>query len=209
MSRHVMFFLLTLDSEHAAKLIAAGHTLTVESSLTRCVDDQQYKEVGCTIVPAGSWKTLAPANTLILGLKELDEESQGPAHYPITHRHIYFAHCYKNQGGWKELLQRFVLGNGTLYDMEFLTFVSDTRTYSPACMRKIRGLISLFLNLTVIFVVVNTGKRRSCCCLWSLCWFYWDGCWAPKLVPSIEADVASTSAPCIPTRTLAQSSLLV
>jgi hypothetical protein len=74
------------------------------------------------IFNTGSWKTLAPANALILGLKELDQEAQG-ANYRITHRHIYFAHCYKNQSGWKELLQRFVLGNGTLYDMEFLTFV--------------------------------------------------------------------------------------
>jgi saccharopine dehydrogenase (NAD+, L-lysine-forming) len=32
-----------------------------------------------------------------------------------------FAHCYKKQGGWDELLSRWPRGGGTLYDLEFLT----------------------------------------------------------------------------------------
>ncbi len=31
-----------------------------------------------------------------------------------------FAHCYKNQDGWKDVLSRFVRGNGLLLDLEFL-----------------------------------------------------------------------------------------
>ncbi len=72
---------------------------------------------------AGSWRTLAPASAIILGLKELDTEDV-IANYPLHHRHLYFGHCYKNQSGWKELLQRFVRGNGSLLDLEFLTYVS-------------------------------------------------------------------------------------
>lgn len=33
---------------------------------------------------------------------------------------IQFAHCYKGQSGWREVLARFHHGGGTLYDMEFL-----------------------------------------------------------------------------------------
>jgi len=32
-----------------------------------------------------------------------------------------FAHCYKNQGGWENVLARWPRGGGTLLDLEFLT----------------------------------------------------------------------------------------
>lgn len=39
---------------------------------------------------------------------------------PLLHSHIQFAHCYKNQAGWREILDRFGKGGGRLYDLEFL-----------------------------------------------------------------------------------------
>lgn len=39
---------------------------------------------------------------------------------PLPHTHIQFAHCYKQQGGWNDVLRRFAKGKGTLYDLEFL-----------------------------------------------------------------------------------------
>ena len=39
---------------------------------------------------------------------------------PISHTHIQFAHCYKAQEGWADVLSRFDAGGGTLYDLEFL-----------------------------------------------------------------------------------------
>lgn len=39
---------------------------------------------------------------------------------PLPHTHIQFAHCYKEQGGWNDVLRRFAQGKGTLYDLEFL-----------------------------------------------------------------------------------------
>lgn len=39
---------------------------------------------------------------------------------PLPHTHIQFAHCYKQQGGWNDVLRRFAQGKGTLYDLEFL-----------------------------------------------------------------------------------------
>lgn len=38
----------------------------------------------------------------------------------MPHTHIQFAHCYKTQGGWTDVLRRFRLGGGVLYDLEFL-----------------------------------------------------------------------------------------
>lgn len=73
------------------------------------------------MVPEGSWVD-APANHIILGLKELPEET-----FPLKHTHVQFAHCYKNQGGWEEVLSRFPAGKGTLYDLEFLQDESGRR----------------------------------------------------------------------------------
>lgn len=39
---------------------------------------------------------------------------------PLKHVHVQFAHCYKGQGGWDQVLARFPNGGGTLLDLEFL-----------------------------------------------------------------------------------------
>ena len=64
----------------------------------------------------------APEGHIILGLKELPEDT-----FPLKHTHVQFAHCYKNQGGWAEVLSRFPAGKGTLYDLEFLQDESGRR----------------------------------------------------------------------------------
>lgn len=38
-----------------------------------------------------------------------------------------FQHCYKNQGGWQEVLSRFPRGGSVLYDLEFLVDVQGRR----------------------------------------------------------------------------------
>lgn len=101
-----------------------------------------YGQVGCTIVPSGTWRTLAPSDAFILGLKELDVSET--ANYPLAHRHIYFGHCYKNQSGWKELLNRFITGNGTLLDLEFLTFENGARV---AAFGRSAGFIGMAVGI--------------------------------------------------------------
>jgi saccharopine dehydrogenase (NAD+, L-lysine-forming) len=71
--------------------------------------------VGCKLVDNNSWPT-APVTTPIIGLKELPMSDS-----PLPHTHIHFGHCYKGQAGWASLLSRFHRGQGTLYDLEFLT----------------------------------------------------------------------------------------
>jgi len=72
--------------------------------------------VGCCMVEAGSWPHDAPSHAYIAGLKELPEADT----YALKHAHIYFAHCYKEQGGWRQVLQRFQGKGGSLLDLEFL-----------------------------------------------------------------------------------------
>lgn len=97
-------------------LLHNGLKISVEISQKRIFKDQEYEEVGCTLVPTGSW-TDAPKEAFIVGIKELP-----PGSFPLTHRHIYFAHVYNNQEGWKELLTRFKQGGGTLIDVEWMRF---------------------------------------------------------------------------------------
>lgn len=97
------------------KLLDAGYEVYVEESEQSIFKADEYAAVGAKIVPAGLWKT-APSDRLILGLKELPENET----FPLVHEHIQFAHCYKNQAGWRDVLSRFPAGKGTLYDLEFL-----------------------------------------------------------------------------------------
>lgn len=87
----------------------------VEEAPQSTFSSSEYKLAGAKIVPFESWKT-APADRIIIGLKEMREEET----FPLVHQHIQFAHCYKNQAGWEQVLGRFPRGNGVLYDLEFL-----------------------------------------------------------------------------------------
>ncbi|RUS35373.1 hypothetical protein BC938DRAFT_471488 [Jimgerdemannia flammicorona] len=97
-------------------LLDAGFKITVERSSERIFDDEEYTAVGATLVPTLSWKTDAPADAYVVGLKELPENDDSP----LRHTHVFFAHCYKNQGGWRDILGRFGAGGGTILDLEFL-----------------------------------------------------------------------------------------
>lgn len=122
----------------AKQLIDSGHRVTVEKSNERCVQDVEYEEVGCTMVEAGTWPN-APADAIILGLKELPESNE-----PLTHTHVFFAHCYKNQDGWEDILGRFKRGNGKLLDLEFLV---DDNGRRVAAFGRSAGFIGMALGI--------------------------------------------------------------
>ncbi|CCH59915.1 hypothetical protein TBLA_0C01000 [Henningerozyma blattae CBS 6284] len=104
------------------ELIAAGFKIYVEDSEQSAFKASEYEENGAIIVPAGSWVS-APHDRIIIGLKELPEFET----FPLVHEHITFAHCYKNQAGWEKVLKRFINGDGTLYDLEFLVDDNNRR----------------------------------------------------------------------------------
>lgn len=97
-----------------AALIKAGYVVNVERSPERIFDDSEFEAVGATLVPEGSWEEV-PKEHIIVGLKELEEKE-----FPLKHVHVQFAHCYKHQAGWENVLARFPRGGGTLLDLEFL-----------------------------------------------------------------------------------------
>jgi saccharopine dehydrogenase (NAD+, L-lysine-forming) len=99
----------------AQALAAGGWRVTVEESPTRVVPVDEYRAVGCEVVPAGSWPE-APADAVVLGIKELPDRPR-----ELRHTHVYFAHAFRGQEGASELLARFAEGGGELLDVEYLT----------------------------------------------------------------------------------------
>ncbi|KGJ89384.1 saccharopine dehydrogenase [Thalassotalea sp. ND16A] len=110
-----------LTPDGAKQLIAAGFQVSVEQSEQSIFNDSDYQAVNCNMVTPGSWVG-APRDAIILGLKELPEHD-----LPLIHQHIYFAHAYKEQLGWQDLLNRFKTGGGELYDLEFLVDDNNRR----------------------------------------------------------------------------------
>eukprot|EP01061_Rhynchopus_euleeides_P047756 TRINITY_DN979_c2_g1_i1.p1 TRINITY_DN979_c2_g1~~TRINITY_DN979_c2_g1_i1.p1 ORF type:complete len:467 (+),score=160.87 TRINITY_DN979_c2_g1_i1:116-1516(+) len=106
-----------LTPKDAKTLIEAGHKLTVESFPDRCFPDADYKAAGAQLVPSGAWDTpdKVEKDAIVLGLKELPDGKRS-----LPHRHIMFAHCFKDQDGWVDVMRNFVQGGGKLYDLEFL-----------------------------------------------------------------------------------------
>ena len=109
-----------LTPNGAKQLINAGFQITIEESSSRAIPINLYEEAGCNIAQEHSW-TDAADDTIIFGLKELNED--GP---DLKHRHIMFGHAYKGQKDGPHLLKRFKRAGGTLYDLEYLT-VEDGR----------------------------------------------------------------------------------
>lgn len=104
----------SLTPEGVKALVSTGAEVRVEEFSERIFPLADYQNAGAKIVAPGSWIE-APADAIILGLKELPLETG-----PLKHRHIYFAHAYKGQEEAPELLTRFQAGGGKIYDLEFL-----------------------------------------------------------------------------------------
>ncbi|WVQ81051.1 hypothetical protein IAT38_003158 [Cryptococcus sp. DSM 104549] len=98
----------------AKTLLDNNFEVFVERDPQRIFEDEEFEAVGCKLVAHNTWPS-APVEVPIIGLKELPESTD-----PLPHTHIQFAHCYKQQGGWADVLRRFAEGKGTLYDLEFL-----------------------------------------------------------------------------------------
>ncbi|MEL6545132.1 MAG: saccharopine dehydrogenase, partial [Myxococcota bacterium] len=103
----------------ARALVEAGYRLTIEDDPDRIFPIDDY--AGLPQAPAGSWRN-APADAVIVGLKELPNDGTA-----LRHRHIYFAHAFKEQRGWRDVLGRFRAGDGSLFDLEFLTHPNGKR----------------------------------------------------------------------------------
>jgi len=107
--------------------------------------------VGCTLAPHNTWTSLPPSIPII-GLKELP--LPGP---PLPNTHIQFAHCYKHQAGWVDVLSRFKTGGGKLYDLEFLEDESGRRV---AAFGWHAGFAGAALGLLALAEQIKDPKKR-------------------------------------------------
>ncbi|OUR96786.1 hypothetical protein A9Q84_10620 [Halobacteriovorax marinus] len=110
-----------LTPKACKELLDLGHDVIVEKSPARIFEDAEYEAAGCTLAETSSW-TGAPLNAIITGLKELDDQD-----FALSHRHIHFAHVFKNQTGYEKTLSRFIKGEGKLFDLEYLVDENSNR----------------------------------------------------------------------------------
>ena len=103
------------------RLVGAGFHVTVEESAQRAFEPEAYAEAGAVLAPTGSWVD-APDDVIVVGIKELPDE---PA--ALRHRHVFFAHAFKGQSDAATVLERFRRGDGTLWDIEYLTDAESRR----------------------------------------------------------------------------------
>ena len=96
------------------RLVQPSLTLTGTCTLER--EREKSLFAGLLTHTPRSWKKDAPADAVVVGLKELPVSDT----FPLTHTHLMFGHCYKNQAEDVDLLTRFRDGKGTLLDLEFV-----------------------------------------------------------------------------------------
>ena len=111
-----------LSPDSVKKLIAAGHKVVVEDSKASIISKDAYQEAGANIVKENSWITDAPDDAIVVGLKALPGDLS-----EYKHTHIYFAHVYKEQDGWQEVLGKFQKGNGKIIDLEYMVDENSRR----------------------------------------------------------------------------------
>ena len=97
------------------KLVNNGYNIYVQSSNTRCFEDNSFLKAGAVVVN-NNWE---PYNDfLIIGIKELENIEK-----LNSHSHVYFSHSYKNQSGADKILSLFKNSNSILFDLEY--FVNE------------------------------------------------------------------------------------
>ena len=143
--------LVPRDARH---LVDAGVTVTVEESSQRAFPMGEYLAAGCHTAESGAWVD-APAGCVIIGLKELPPWPQ-----QLTHRHVFFGHCFKGQSGSDELLRRYTAGGGAHLDLEYLVGDDGRRLaafgrwagYAGAylAVRQYRGQLTAPLEATTV-----------------------------------------------------------
>ena len=96
------------------------YTVKVESSMTRCYHDEDYRTAGATIVPAGYWNSTL--HSYVIGLKAIERAARP------TQTLLHFAHCFKGQEDSKETLT--LLKESTFIDYEYMVDRDQKRVIS-------------------------------------------------------------------------------
>jgi len=120
-------------------LIKHGFILYVETSKNRIFKDNEYLDKGA-IITNKPWYHPDFQYGLIVGLKEIRE-----LEFLSYHKHLYFAHCYKNQHNSKLILNSFLQSKSIIYDFEYFYNNDKKRLISFGYYAGITGtLITLY-----------------------------------------------------------------
>lgn len=120
--------------------LSSEYDILVESSPTRCFSDDDYRRNGAIIIPSESWISYPQA--LVIGLKTIPKYLIPNSLYT----HFYFAHCFKKQEGYKDILHQ--LQNTSLVDYEFMLDDLGKRTLSFC---KQAGYVGGYLTLMAYY----------------------------------------------------------
>jgi saccharopine dehydrogenase (NAD+, L-lysine-forming) len=101
-------------------MLHSHFTVVVESSITRCYSDEEYKKHGANIVPAGYWTRTK--HSFVVGLKGITDRTQP------TQTLLHFAHCFKGQEGWQQAIAN--LQPCTFIDYEYMVDAEKKRVIS-------------------------------------------------------------------------------
>ena len=71
----------TVTPSAVRQLVEKGFKINVERSPIRIFDDEDYEKSGASLIAEGSWP-VAPQDHIIIGLKELPEESCMNSFFP-------------------------------------------------------------------------------------------------------------------------------
>ena len=133
-------FRVALVPSDCIKLINGGIIVYVEKSNNRCIKDSEYSIIGCKMIDNIYQLQNPKDEILIIGLKELDLDDNNI----FSYKHMYFSHTYKNQAGCNNILEKFKLNNGIIYDMEYFTDDNNKRLFAFGNMA---GFIGCYLGL--------------------------------------------------------------
>lgn len=117
-------------------LINKGFIVYIEKSDTRCFEDKEYETSGAILIDKGAWKNFKYPESIIIGLKELNNYEDLD-----NHAHAYFSHFIKTVN---PMLYWFKNSNSIIYDLEYLV---DDMGYRKLAFGFYAGYIGALLGL--------------------------------------------------------------
>ena len=123
-----------------SKLLSVGYTVYIESSNHRIYSDDDYHANGA-IITKGKWYIPKFQDALIIGLKDVMELDN-----LCNHHHMYFAHCYKKQTGYREILNTFASSSSIIYDFEYFINNNGKRIISFGFFAGVAGCLLALLQ---------------------------------------------------------------
>lgn len=107
-------------------LISFNFRVFIEKFENRCYTIEEYIKYGGIPIETNDIYKLDKSATLIVGLKDINFDDDKI----FAFKHLYFAHCYKNQVGSQNILNKFKISGGLLYDLEYLVDDNEKRLVS-------------------------------------------------------------------------------